>query len=210
MVFKNRKDAGSKLAPMLENFKNEKTLVLGIPKGGVEIAYYIAAHLEVELSVIISQKLSYPGHEEYGFGAICEGEVVYINGERHLLTDAIIQKIIEKTKKEIQRKTFLYRGGSSLPLIKDRTVILADDGISSGVTLVPAIRLCRKLEAAKIVVAVPVAGKIFDPLLKEADEIIIVHQPELFCNINQAYKSFQTLSETEILSFLNNHPVFLS
>lgn len=211
MVFKNRKDAGEKLAPLLEDYKNSNALVLGIPRGGVEIAYYIAAHLQVELSVLISKKLSYPGHEEYGFGAICEDNIVYLDGERHLLTDDIIQKIIEHGKKDILNKIHLYRAGRSLPVIKDRTVILADDGISSGITLIPAIRLCRKLKAAKIVVAVPVAGKIFDPLLKqEADEIKIVHQPELFCNIDQAYKSFQTLSENETLSFLNNQPVFLS
>jgi putative phosphoribosyl transferase len=128
-----------------------------------------------------------------------------------LLTDDIIQKIVEKGKKEIEQKIILYRGGCPLPVVKDRVIIIADDGISSGITLIPAIRLCRKLGAARIVVAVPVAGKIFDPLLRtEADEIIIVHQPELFCNIEQAYKSFKTLSESEIFTFLTNHPVILS
>lgn len=211
MVFKNRKDAGQKLAPLLDDYKNTNALVLGIPRGGVEIAYYIATHLNAELSVIISKKLSYPGHEEYSFGAICENNIVHLDGERHLLTDDIIQKIVEQGKKEIQNRILVYRAGMPLPTIKNRTVILADDGISSGITLIPAIRLCRELNAAKIVVAVPVAGKVFDPLLKEeADEIKIVHQPELFCNVNQAYKSFHTLSETEILSFLKNQPVFLS
>jgi putative phosphoribosyl transferase len=211
MVFKNRKEAGEKLAPLLNNYKNSNALVLGIPKGGVEIAYYLSAHLQAELSVLISKKLSYPGHEEYGFGAICEHDIIYLDSERHLLTDDIIQKIIDKGKKEIQHKVTLYRGGLPLPEIQNRVVILADDGISSGITLLPAIRLCRKLNAARVIVAVPVAGKIFDPHLKaEADEIKIVHQPEMFCNINQAYKSFQTLTEAETIAFLKHQPVFLS
>jgi putative phosphoribosyl transferase len=210
MVFENRKDAGKKLAPLLDDYKESNPLILGIPRGGIEIAYYIAAHLKAELSVIISKKLTYPGYEEYGFGAICEQELLYLDTERSLPPDEVIQKMIEKEKKEIQRKIIMYRGGLPLPEIKDRTIILTDDGIASGITLIPAIRLCRKLNAAKIIVAVPVAGSIFNPHLKEADEIIIVHQPEIFCNINQAYKCFQTLDEDEIFSFLYNNPVILS
>lgn len=210
MVFKNRNDAGEKPAALLENYKDSNPLVLGIPKGGIEIAYHIAWYLKAELSVLISNKLSYPGHEEYGFGAICENDILHISGEKHLITDDLIRKIVEREKKEIKQKINTYRAGRPLPEIKGRTIILTDDGHSSGITLIPAIKLCRQLKAAKVIVAVPLIGKIFDPLLKEADEIVLLQQPELYCNIKEAHKSFQALTDSEIFSFISKQPVFFS
>jgi putative phosphoribosyl transferase len=209
MISKDRKDTGSKEIPTLDHYRNSDPLVLGIPKGGIEIAYYIAAHLVAELSVIVSNKLCH-GYEENGFGAICEHGVVHIQNEKNIRSDKSVGEIIEKAKKEIQRKVKIYRGGKPLPEITGRTVILTDDGLTSGLTLVPAIRLCRQLKAAKVVVAIPLTGRIFDPLLKEADEIILIQQPELFCNIKEARKAFQTLSDSEIFSFINRQPLFFS
>jgi putative phosphoribosyl transferase len=210
MLFNNRNQKARKATPSLSSYKDSNALVLGIPKGGLEIAFYLSATLNAELSFIISKKLSYPGHEEYGFGAICENDVVHIRGEKHLVTDDIIQKIIEREKKEIQKKIYTFRGGMALPEMKGRTVILTDDGTSSGITLIPVIKLCRQLNASKVIVAVPIAGKPLDPLLNEADEIILVQQPELFSNIKQAFKSFQTLSDSETFSFINKYTLYLS
>jgi putative phosphoribosyl transferase len=210
MVFHDRKDAGEQLAKLLDSYRETNALVLGIPRGGIEIGYYVAAHLNAELSVLVSKRLAYPGHEEYDFGALCEEDMIYIRENKHRLSDEVIQRVLLKNKKEIQHNISLFRNGTPLPKLKDRIVIITDDGIATGTTLIPAIRLCRALKAARIVVAVPVAGKLFDQNLTEADEVKILHQTESHKNIKQAYKTFKRLSDEEALNFLKNYPTSLS
>jgi putative phosphoribosyl transferase len=210
MIFRNRKESCEKWLSRIEHYKNSKPLILAVPKGGIEIAFYIAGQLQAEISVIISKKLSYPGHEEYAFGAICENDNLHLIGQKHCVTDALLQKIIEHEKKEIKQKVNNYRGGKPLPNLNGRTVILTDDGLSSGITLIPAIHLCRQLNAAKVVVAIPLTGRVLDPQLNEADDIILIQQPELFCNLKEARKAFKTLSDSEIFSFISKQPVFFS
>jgi len=210
MMFQNRKDAAEQLSVLLKEYKDTNAVVLGIPRGGIEIAYYLASHLNAALSVIVSKRLAYPGHEEYDFGALCEEEVVYMRGKKHEVSDDVIRNIMEKSKTEISHSIEYFRKGSSLPKLKDKTVIITDDAMATGVTLVPAIRLCRRLEAAKIIVAVPVAAKTFDKNLKEADEVKILHHAESLKNVKAAYRTFKKLSDEEALSFLCNYPVSLS
>lgn len=210
MVFQDRKDAAEQLSVLLKEYKDSNTLVLGIPRGGIEIGYYIASSLNAEFSVIVSKRLAYPGHEEYDFGALCEEEIVYMRGKKHVVSDDLIRNIMKKTKLEIDHCIDYFRKGAPLPKLKDKTVIITDDAMATGVTLVPAIRLCRRLEAAKIIVAVPIAAKTFDKNLKEADEVKILHHAESLKAIKTAYRAFKKLSDEEALSFLDNYPVSLS
>ncbi len=203
IIFSDREDAGMHLAMLLqENYQDKNVLVLGIPRGGVEIAYYVAKLLHGEMSVVISKKLSYPGYEEYGFGAISEEGNVFVPEGKVPLTPDAIDAIIEKQEAEIRRRVNLYRNGRPLPSLENRTVILVDDGIATGVTLVPAIRLCRNKGAAKIVVAAPVAGPYFNDHVREADEIRIVTQPDDFYGVSQAYIDFSQLTDDRVLALI--------
>jgi putative phosphoribosyl transferase len=210
MLFKNRKDAAERLSALLTDYKNNNSLVLGIPRGGIEIGYYIASALNSEFSAIVSKRLAYPGHEEYDFGAICEEEIVYIRGKKHLVSDEIVRNIMDKTKHDISRSINFFRKGAPLPALKGRTVIITDDGIVTGATLVPAIRLCRRLEASKVIVAVPVAAKTHDKNLKEADEIKILHHTDSLKKLEDLYHNFKKLSDDEAAAFLKDYPVSLS
>lgn len=209
MIFQDRKDAGQKLAKILDEYKKSNTVVLGVPRGGIEIGYYIASGLEAEFSVIVSKRLAYPGHEQYDFGAICEEETIYIR-ETHSLSDDLVRNIVKKSQHDISHSIRYFRKGATLPTLKGKTVIITDDGMVTGITLVPAIRLCRKLEADKIILAIPVAAKTPDKNLMEADEIKILHHSETYKNVEKAYRSFKKLNDEEALSFLKNYPISLS
>lgn len=200
-IFKNREDAGNRLAVTLEKYKNSHPLILGIPRGGVEIAYYIARHLKTEFSIIISKKISYPHHPEYGVGAISEGDEIYIPdyGEYN---SVVLQPVVTQLRDEIRRRVIMYREGKPLPEIAGRTVILVDDGIATGVTLVPPVRLCKKLNAAKVVIAAPVSGRNLNPDLYEADELNILYQIKEFYGVGMAYEDFSQLDDEDVLRFL--------
>jgi putative phosphoribosyl transferase len=177
--------------------------VLGIPRGGVEVAYYVAKQLHAELSIVISKKLPFPGQEEYGFGAVSEDYSVYISPHgKGSLEPKVINLIVEAQIQEIKRRVEKYRHGKPLPDMKGRTVIVVDDGIATGVTLVPVIQLCQKREAGKIVIAAPVSGTTFNAHLHEADDIVIVVQPEHFYAVGQVYQTFGDFTDEELLDLL--------
>lgn len=200
-LFKDRKDAAQQLALNLKDYKDKNALVLGIPRGGVEIGYYIARELNAELSVIITKKIPHPQHPEYGVGAICEEGTIYM-GQETVIPENILCPIITGLKEEIKRRVLLYRDGYALPEMKDRVVILVDDGIATGVTLVAAMLLCKKHKPAKLVVAVPVSGTNFVSQIKKADELVILYQPSYFIGVGQAYDDFSQLTDEQVLSFL--------
>lgn len=203
--FKDRKDAGMELGTFLAlKYKRlSNPLVIGIPRGGVEVAYYVAQKLRAELSLIISKKLPFPGQPEYGFGAVSEENAVYVSAERRgSLLDSEVNEIIERQKKEVKARILTYRGGSPLPDMTNRIIILVDDGIATGVTLVPVIQLCRAKGAAKIIVAAPVAGITFDEHLREADEIEVLVQPLDFYAVGQVYDEFGDVEAEELMDLL--------
>ncbi|WP_423147825.1 phosphoribosyltransferase [Rubrolithibacter danxiaensis] len=202
--FKNRQDAGKELALLLEpKYKDLNPIVLGIPRGGVEVAYYVAQQLAAELCLVVAKKLPFPGHEEYGFGAIAEDYSVYVSQHgKEALEPKVINQIIEEQIEEVNRRVEKYRNGKPLPDMKGRTVILVDDGIAIGVTLVPVIKLCKKKEAGKIILATPVSGTRFDPHLNEADAIEVIVQPLDFYAVGQVYETFGDFSDEQLLKLL--------
>ena len=203
-IFENRQDAGEALGMMLEpKYKASNALVIGIPRGGVEVAYYVAKRLGAELSLVVAKKLPFPGHAEFGFGAVAEDYSVYISpyGEKSLSPE-VINQIIDEQIDEIKRRVKKYRNGKPLPLMAGRTVIVVDDGIATGVTLAPVIKLCRRHEAAKVVIAAPVSGKSFNPELREADDIVVVVQPEPFYAVSQVYRTFGDFSDDQLIELL--------
>ncbi|WP_134088096.1 phosphoribosyltransferase [Olivibacter sp. XZL3] len=204
-VFKDRIDAGKELAKLLDsNYKKLNPLIIGIPRGGVEVAYYVAESLQTDLDVLVSKKLPYPGNKEYGFGAVAEDGSVYIAEERSEgLSSETVRTIIDKQLQEIQLRVEKYRQGRPVPAMEGRTVILVDDGIATGVTLVPLIQLCKKKKATKVVIAVPVAGRSFDARLEEADAIEVVVKPEPFFAVGQVYERFGDFPDDQLLKLLD-------
>jgi putative phosphoribosyl transferase len=203
-AFKDRQQAGEELGLFLKPiYARQNPLILGIPRGGVEVAYYVAKELDTELSLVVAKKLPFPGHEEYGIGAIAEDHTAYVSPQgKNALAPDVIKKIIEKQAAEVDRRVQHYRNGKPLPDLKGRTVILVDDGIATGVTLVPVIRLCRKKEAARIVIAVPVSGSRFDINLQEADKIEVLVQPREFHAVGQVYETFGDFPDEALIDLL--------
>lgn len=200
-IFKDRKESGEQLAQRLLLYKYENPIIIGIPRGGVEVAYYVAKALNVPLSIIVSKKIPHPLYPEYGIGAICEKGIIYIP-EKTSINDEQISVDVHQLKDEIRRRVLIYRKDKPFPELKNRCVILIDDGIATGVTMIPCIRLCRKMMAKKIIVAAPVSGRNINPDLFEADEIIILHQPILFDSVGRFYENFNQLEDKDVISFL--------
>ncbi|HEY0898361.1 MAG TPA: phosphoribosyltransferase family protein [Sphingobacteriaceae bacterium] len=204
VLFKDREDAGRQLGSYLEpRYKDSNPLILGIPRGGVEVAYYVARQLHAELSLLISKKLPLPSRKEFGIGAIAEENSVYVSSEgRHLLSSEALNEIIEMQMEEVARRIRKYRQGKPLPDMTGRTVILVDDGIATGVTLVPALWLCQKKGAAQVIIAAPVSGTTYDSNLKKADKIEVLHQPSPFYAVGQVYDVFGDFHDEEMLALL--------
>lgn len=204
-VFSDRKEAGIELGQLLEeNYKSKNALVIGIPRGGVEVAYEVARILQAELSVVITKKLPHPDQPELAIGAAAEDGSVYLSALGKAQHQSVIEQIINEQRKEIESRIRRFRHGSDLPVMEGRIVILVDDGIATGATLVPAIKLCRNRNAAKIIVAAPVSGQsLISEISQLADEIVVVTQPEDFYAVGQVYGDFHGLSDEEVMSLLN-------
>ncbi|MDN3690171.1 phosphoribosyltransferase [Cyclobacterium jeungdonense] len=204
-MFNDRKDAAEKLARALEKYRNKKALVLGIPRGGAETAYYVARHLDTEMSLVITRKLGYPRNPEAAFGAVAEDGSLYISETAsQVLSAESMNEVLKEQKKEIQRRIKQLRNGKPLPELKDRTVIIVDDGIATGATLFATIMLCKKMMAEKIVVAAPIAGSGMDETLKrKVDDVVILETPPDFHAVSQGYYDFHNLTDEEALAFMN-------
>jgi putative phosphoribosyl transferase len=203
-VFADRKDAALRLGKALEKYKDKNVVVLGIPRGGAETAYYVARHLNAELSLIIVRKLGHPGNKEYAFGAIAEdGSVYYNKNARSKLLQETVNTVESQEKAEIERRIQTLRKGKPLPQIKNKTVIIVDDGIATGSTIFAAIKMCKNKGAAKIIVAAPVSSPDKErELKKEVDEVCILLKPYQFYAVSLAYDSFYNLTDDEALAFM--------
>lgn len=204
MVFTDRKDAGLKLARQLEKYRVQDVLVLAIPKGGVEVGCMVAEHLHAQFSLLVTRKLPFPDNPEAGFGAIAEdGSVFLIEDAAMWVPQAHIEKIVGEQSGEIRRRVQVLRGGRPLPEIRDRTVILVDDGLAMGSTMRASIMLCRKRDAGKIVVAVPVAGReVAGEISRMVDEIVVLETPAHFMAVAQVYMNWYDVSDDEVLEIL--------
>jgi putative phosphoribosyl transferase len=203
-MFYDRKDAAIHLAKALVEYKDKGAVVLGIPRGGAETAYYVAKYLHAELSLIISRKLGHPGNPEYAMGALAEDGSVHMNGQALWdVTQEDIDEVISRQQIEIGRRINLLRKGEPLPDMKNKIVLIVDDGIATGSTIMAAIEMCRKKGAVKIVVAAPVCGrKVKTELRSMADDVVILETPEPYHAVSQVYASFEQVSDEEALALM--------
>jgi predicted phosphoribosyltransferase len=204
-MFANRKDGGEKLGRALEKYRDKNVLVLGIPRGGAETAYYVARHLNGQLALVITRKLGYPINPEAAFGAVAEDGSVYISETARMnLTDEEMNQVLQQQKKEITRRIQKLRHGHPLPKMKERIVIIVDDGIATGATLFATIELCKKQHPEKIIVAAPIAGQRMEGILRNmVDEVVILETPTFYSAVSQGYEDFYNLTDEEALTFID-------
>ena len=204
-MFKDREDAGKSLARKLEDIVNKTTLVMAIPRGGVPVAAQIHQILKVEMDLLISRKLPFPENPEAGFGAVAEdGSVYLIPGILHMVSTALIRQIVAEQKSEIQRRIRVLRGGRQLSDLTNRQVILVDDGIAMGSTVMVSIRCCRNLGAAFVIVAVPVASPRASEFISGmTDQFIVLEKPSNFHAVARFYENWFDLSDRDVANILD-------
>ncbi|MGW6931801.1 phosphoribosyltransferase [Lentzea sp. NPDC054927] len=201
--FANRQEAGRALAARLATQPWHDPLVLGLPRGGVPVAKEVATHLNAELDVVVARKIGAPGHPEYGVGAVtADSEPIYdARVLRALnLTEEQLGRTCDEERAEAARRTTLYRGGKPLT-IKDRDVILVDDGLATGVTARAALHWICKHEPKSVTLAVPVAAR--DSLRTFTTPIVAVLTPRHFGAVSRWYDSFDQTTDDEVLSALS-------
>jgi len=208
MIYPNRTEAGRRLALRLRDYANRKdVIVLGIPRGGVPVAFEVARMLKVPLDVLVLRKLGVPGHEELGFGAIASGGIRALNPkiiEALRISPWDIELVTNREGKELKRREQVYRGSQPALNVRGRTVILVDDGIATGSGIRAAIDALRQMKPARIVVAVPVApASTCDHLRGEVDELICLATPEPFYGVGQFYYDFSQVSDQDVNELLD-------
>src|SRR3989449_1051375 len=206
-AFQNRLEAGRILAENLEKYADrDDVIVLGLPRGGVPVANEVAKRLRAPLDVFIVRKLGVPGFEELAAGAIASGGVRVLNQDvvRAIpYASEAIEAITAKETAELQRREQIYREGRPAPELRDKIVILVDDGLATGATMRAAVKALQQRGAAKIVVAVPVGPpdtcREFED---EADEVVCASEPEFFQAVGQYYEDFSPTSDDGVRELL--------
>jgi predicted phosphoribosyltransferase len=206
-AFPNRAEAGRLLGEKLQRYAGRNdVIVLGLPRGGVPVAYEVAQRLGIPLDVFIVRKLGVPGFEELAAGAIASGGVRVLNEDvlRALPNaDEIIESVTAKETAELERREKSYRDDRPAPELRDRVVILVDDGLATGATMHAAVKALRQRDVAKIVVAVPVGPPdTCREFQDEADETICATAPEFFQAVGQYYEDFSPTSDEEVRELL--------
>ncbi len=209
MVFQDRKEAGHKLADKLKKYTDEKNIiVIALPRGGVVIGTEIAKRIGAPLDVIITRKICFPGEPELAIGAIAENGKIVLNDyiiKKANISQRYLEEEINRQKTEIERRILKNRGGKGLSSVKDKTIILADDGVATGFTIMAAINVLKNEGIKKLIVAVPVSPQ--DTFLKLkclVDEIICLEIPEDFLAIGNYYSKFKQLTDEEVKQLIQN------
>ncbi|MEO0758309.1 MAG: phosphoribosyltransferase [Cyanobacteria bacterium J06648_16] len=206
--FCDRTEAGQRLAQRLAAYANRSdVVVLGLPRGGVVVAYEIARALNTALDIFGVRKLGVPNHRELAFGAIATGGIQVLNPDvlRWLgASDRAIQRVIDQELQELQRREQVYRGNRPLPNLCDRTVILVDDGIATGATVRAAISGIRTRHPKEMIVAVPVVpAPTYETLITEVDRLVCLATPKTLHSISAWYEDFSQVSDAEVRQLLS-------
>jgi predicted phosphoribosyltransferase len=205
--FRDRREAGRLLAAKLAAYANRPdVIVLALPRGGVPVAYEVAQALSAPLDVFLVRKLGVPGYEELAMGAIASGGVRVLNDQLVgglRIPDYIVDEVARWEQQELARRERLYRGDRPPPDVRGRTVILVDDGLATGATMLAAVKALRQMQPARIVVAVPTASpETCEQLRAEVDDIICAITPEPFHAVGLWYEDFSQTTDEEVRDLL--------
>jgi predicted phosphoribosyltransferase len=206
-LFRNRRDAGRRLAVRLARFAGRSdVLVLALPRGGVPVAFEVAAALEAPLDAFLVRKLGVPGQPELAMGAIASGGLRVLDRrlvERLDISATEIAAVEARELRELERRQRAYRDGRTAPAVAGRTLILVDDGVATGSTLQAAIQALREERPAAIIAAIPVAPpSAVTPLEALADEVVCLATPEPFLAVGRFYDDFDPTSDEEVRGLL--------
>ena len=208
MIFKDRIDAGEKLAKALEKFKSSKdAIVLGLPRGGMVVADVVVRKLNLPLDLIVSRKIGAPGNPEFAVGAITEDGEIVLNKEvveDHKVDDDYIERTANEEKKEAERILKTYRGDRVKLDLSGKTVIMVDDGIATGLTMEAAIKSVKKKGAKKVVVAVPCSAESSLRRIENiVDEVVCLYVPPFFGAVGAFYEVFGQPSDDEVVEIMS-------
>jgi putative phosphoribosyl transferase len=206
LLFRDRVEAGARLAARLDAYRGQDVLVLGIPRGGVAVAAEIARHLGAELDIIVARKLGAPYQPELAIGAVTADGGCYLNQEvmqEAGVTADFLQMVTAQEMAVARRREEHLRGKRNPPTVQGRIVIVVDDGLATGATVRAAVRSLRKRQPARLIVAVPVGPRETCAALRtEADELIALYEPEPFFAVGLHYRDFTPTGENEIEQLL--------
>jgi putative phosphoribosyl transferase len=208
MIFADRRESGRRLAGELSGYRGQDAIVLALPRGGVIVGCEVARALDLALDIIVTRKIGAPGNPEYAIGAVSETGDVQLNTEEIAILgipSAYVQEEVALQRREIERRAMLYRAGRGLPDMKGRVVILVDDGIATGFTVLATVRALKAQSPAEIVLAVPVAPpSVAHALRPEVDRIVCLATPEPFMAVGTWYRHFEQVSDEEVRACLED------
>lgn len=208
MHFKDRHEAGIRLGEQLKKYKDgNEVIVLAIPRGGVEIGYEIAKFLNVKLDIVVTKKIGLPGDEEFAIGSVGPDKKVMLNEEAvriYNVNEWHIKQSAKEIGREIGRRYRAYRGKYELPILKNKIIILTDDGIATGFTAMAAISYIKSQNPKKLILAVPVIPADFANQIKsKVNEFVCLHSSGKFFSISQFYENFPQLEDEEVKKYLS-------
>lgn len=206
-MFKNRSDAGEKLAERLRQYKNSNAIVLALPRGGVVVGYEVARLLDLPFDIVVARKIGHPQNPEYAICATDEkGTLLCDETEARLVDQDWLKEEIERQRKEAERRIKVYRGEKKPFQITNKVAIIIDDGIATGLTMRLAIKAVRKQKPDRIIVAVPVAPPyIVRELKQEVDDIIVLEPPEDFRGaVGAHYQEFEQVKDDTVIRLLQS------
>ncbi len=206
MIFEDRMDAGKQLAEKLADIAQKDGVVLAIPRGGVVVGAEIAKKFGLKMDIIIPRKIGSPGNPEAAIGAVAQDGTTIIDShliERMGISESELKNIVSSKINEIKRRMLVYVGNESPRNYKGKQLIVVDDGVATGYTMVAALRSVRNYQPGEIVLSVPVAPP--DVLLmleKEVDRVVCLYTPETFYGVGQFYRHFEQTSDEEVINIL--------
>lgn len=200
-MFYDRLEAGSLLAEKLQKYRGQDGVVLAVPRGGMPVAYVVARELSLPLDVVLTKKIGHPMNKEYAIGAVSLTDYFIIPHDD--VPDSYINVEVENVRRKLRDMHNKFMGGREAVGLKNRVVIIVDDGIATGNTMIATVNLLKKSNPAKLVIAVPVASHQSVSVLKKmVDEVVVLHIPEEFYGVGAFYEDFGQVSDEEVQYYL--------
>lgn len=204
-MFQNRSRAGQALAKMLLSYKMQDVVVLGIPRGGVPVAFEIAEILNKPLGIVLVKKIGHPINKEYAIGAVSLEDYIIMPGQN--VSEAYLEEEVKNVRQRLRQMKDYFKGRDYTSMqLKNKVVILVDDGLATGYTMLNTIRLIKKTEPNKIIVAIPIGpNEAIKTIKKEVAELVVIEIPYFFNGIGAFYEDFTQVENETVLDLLEQH-----